>query len=354
MIKGFYICLTILSLSQAISSLSLVPREGEVRKNTNLNETEVDRLAFQQTEAIKKIISDSQQVQLDHAQAQEKPTEPRNQPNKTEINLEELRAKCKHLENMLRLNESKFDEKRSESEYVTPPSSRYPPYPVYFRTKKDKNKATPPSKAFYITRFTPNITTSTTPPPTKDDESNNVKYIKLEPVILQKTFLTNGKVVYYWHKSLPTAMQYSQQPEKERNVATTTVRPTTAASSGIYSFKNFFPFSIGNSDSYEPSSTTTTTTTPKYSDFEDLATQLKFVVPLPYGNPENYSRDPWSFDQFAYYPMPMQPNRVNVRVPYVPTFHVIKALAVPDKYLSSASSEVNEDKHYSDFKPSSA
>lgn len=44
----------------------------------------------------------------------------------------------------------------------------------------------------------PTTTTSTIKPKIK------IKYTKFEPVILQKTILTDGRVMYHWHRSLPT------------------------------------------------------------------------------------------------------------------------------------------------------
>ncbi|XP_044745261.1 uncharacterized protein LOC123307083 [Coccinella septempunctata] len=327
----------------------------------NLNNSEVDKLMTQQTEAIKKIVSDTQQIQLEYPQT-EKPASDTTElkKNYTEINLEDLRVKCQHLERLFRANNSKFEndsQMNSKPVETSTPSmfrKKYPlTYPVYFQGRKDNKYSTPKIKGFYVTTVPTVATSQSTTPKTSKKEQPNVKYIKLEPVILQKTFLTNGKVVYYWHRSLPSAIQYqnSQQESETVPIPSTTQATTTTTASSIYSFRNLFPFySMSNADSYQTESTTTSTTTASTTttaptplqddtkinqDFEDLATQLRFVLPVPYVDPENASRNPWDFDQFAYYPKHLQPTKINMQVPYVPTFHVIKALAVPNRYLSN-------------------
>ncbi|XP_045463916.1 uncharacterized protein LOC123673464 [Harmonia axyridis] len=343
-----------------ISTLS-IPDENVERDTTDPNKSEVDKLMTQQTEAIKKIVSDTQHIQLEYTST-EKPiaSTSDNQKNYTEINLEDLRIKCQHLERLFRANNSKFESdsytntKPIETSTTATYKKRFPlTYPVYFQGRKDKIKySTPKIKGFYVTTTPTETVSSSTTPKTPKKEQPNVKYIKLEPVILQKTFLSNGKVVYYWHKSLPSSIHYQNPPKDVESISiTSTPEPTTTttASSYSYSFRNLFPFySMGNSDSYqtststEPTTTSTTTTTTTTTttestkintDFEDLATQLRFVIPVPFVDPENVSRNPWDFDQFAYYPKPLQPTKINYQVPYVPTFHVIKALAVPNKYL---------------------
>lgn len=71
--------------------------------------------------------------------------------------------------------------------------------------------------------------------------------------------------------------------------------------------------------------------TPSESSEILYAQQLKFVVPVPVNDDEGTIpvRSPWSFDPYVYYPKPLQPNSINVKVPYNPMFHVIKAVKVP-------------------------
>lgn len=360
----------IICFIQRISTLTISDgNEDKEVIDLSLNNSEVDKLMTKQTEAIKKIVSDTQQIQLEYPdkdQAAPKASEPIK--NSTEVNLEDLRIKCQHLERLFRLNNSKFESdsltnlKPEETSTTTIYKKKFPlTYPVYFQGRRDKTKySTPKIKGFYVTTVPTETSSPNTTPKTPKKEQPNVKYIKLEPVILQKTFLSNGKVVYYWHKSLPSAINYPntlQEPEI-KPISTTTQPTTTTTASSIYSFRNLFPFySMSNSDSYYTStestttSTTTTSTAPTPTttttvqvqddtklnpDFEELSTQLRFVVPVPYMDPENASRNPWDFDQFAYYPKPLQPTKINVQVPYVPTFHYIKALAVPNRYLSNS------------------
>lgn len=70
------------------------------------------------------------------------------------------------------------------------------------------------------TKYTPSTTTPSTtttkqtteahdsteaPAPTTSAKPKiKIKYTKFEPVILQKTILTDGRVMYHWHRSLPT------------------------------------------------------------------------------------------------------------------------------------------------------
>ncbi|KAK9878391.1 hypothetical protein WA026_021699 [Henosepilachna vigintioctopunctata] len=350
-----------------------IPRLSNGKEISDLNKTEIDKLVLQQTEAIKKIVSDKQQVHFEYPQEVKADTELDEQENNTtEVNVEDLKIKCEYLEKLIRANNSKFEEIRQADNIETESApnifyrKKFPlqSYPVYFQGRKDNVRATTPKvKGFYITTDSSETTTVSAVTKTSNNVKSNIKYIKLEPVILQKTYLTNGNVVYYWHKSLPSAMHYTHsQKISEKPLETSpTTQPSTTSSSS-YSFRNFFPFyPIGNSDSYqtttESTTTTTTTTTPKnkvYTDFEDLSTHLRFVVPVPSAGADNFTRDPWFFDQFAYYPKSVQPNRVKVEVPYIPTFHVIKALAVPNKYLSDAQvNKVGEvEKSYSKYGPS--
>lgn len=77
----------------------------------------------------------------------------------------------------------------------------------------------------------------------------------------------------------------------------------------------------------------TTTTKSQTETVSDIlyAQQLKFVVPIPVN--DEYGtipvKDPWTFDPYAYFPKPLQPNSLNLQVPYNPIFHVIKAVKVP-------------------------
>lgn len=210
-----------------------------------------------------------------------------------------------------------------------------------------------PINGFYITTEATTTTTTRKPPPVAvstpsptPPSPQNIKYIKLEPVILQKTILNDGRVIYYWHKSLPSTVQLAPSvpmPQTQTLPSTPATTTTSTTPSGGYDFRNFFPsfYSFGGS---EQSATTTTektttapsTTTSATSDASDdlmYEQQLRFVVPVPYANADDQNiRKLGEFDQFAYYPKPLQPETVNLQVPYVPTFHMIKALAVPNQY----------------------
>ncbi|XP_074038589.1 uncharacterized protein [Leptinotarsa decemlineata] len=316
--------------------------------------------------------------------------DPQNVEEKNEVEklaFEMFKRKCEHLQDILRQNKTKPNANRPTSNqhqsrpfYITPKPLYKPIYPT-----------TSKPNGFYITAQ-PSTTRKPivhvqTPPP--------IKYIRLEPVILQKTILSDGRTVYYWHRSLPTAVEYpskfseeAQHTENIKNefvptygyvpqninippppsvpimtsnsyyyptvnqsrntggadkntveVTTESTTTTTTEESSGYGFGSFLPFYSMNKAEPAPSTTTqpTTTSPPPPSTNkvikDDLvyAQQLKFIVPVPYdGTQERLPvQAPWSFDPYAYYPKSLQPRTVDVRVPYSPTFHMIRAVAVP-------------------------
>ncbi|RZB40537.1 hypothetical protein BDFB_012942, partial [Asbolus verrucosus] len=172
-----------------------------------------------------------------------------------------------------------------------------------------------PAAGFYIT--------TETPPPTKPPP---VKYIKLEPVILQKTILGDGRTIYYWHKSLPSAVQVAPAPS--------TPPPTTTTQG--YNFRNFFP-SFYSAGGAEPAGEATTEKTPAALDRPEevlYQQQLRFVVPVYVPPEESDPKKSWQHEQFAYYAKPPQPE-ITLQVPYVPTLHVIKTLTVANQNEAS-------------------
>lgn len=96
-----------------------------------------------------------------------------------------------------------------------------------------------------------------------------------------------------------------------------------------YIYHHFFP-ELKKIEPIPSSTTTTTTTTPKPS--KPMYTEkLRFILRMPYADQEDLSRFPWEFDKYAYYPKNMQPDYVNMAVPYAPTYHMIRRLIVPSK-----------------------
>lgn len=249
------------------------------------NKTVAD-LVQRQTDTIKQIISNHHR---DYPVITKYPADDKQKKNDN-LSLEEIKIKCQHLARLA----------------TTPPPRNT-------------------TSGFYITTDEP--PQSTTPKPVP------IKYIKLEPVILQKTIMSDGRTIYYWHKSIPSQIA----PVSPSTPPPTTTTTTTTTTAPVYNFRNFFPsfYSIGSSESAPATTTEKTTTTEKPDEMQLYQQQLKFVVPVPYAPlDDQIVRKPWEFDQYAYYPKPLQPENVNLQVPYVPTFHVIKAVAVPNQYES--------------------
>lgn len=173
----------------------------------------------------------------------------------------------------------------------------------------------------------------------------NIKYIQLEPVILQKTFLNNGRTLFYWYRSLPTISQYGQTLSAPQN------EPSPLSSQ--------VPIYLTTSPT--TTTTTTTSTTPEppvaVSSEENLdkpageteddavySKQFKFVVTMPYPPSEDVPKTyPWQFDPFAYFPKSLQPRTVNVPIPYSPTYHMIRTLNIsPNTDLSAENASSND------------
>lgn len=338
----------------------------------------------QQADTVKKIVSaQTQQIHreyphlLNYKQPEDSSITP---PKEDTLSLEELRKKCEHFSKIFNITNP--NHRLSSDSQVKPTSNNVQKRPVFIpdRHRPTTQKPLRTVNGFYITQIT------TKKPANQAQElPHNVKFIKLEPVILQKTILSDGRVIYYWHRSLPSSIQQSsvQQPAstqysqvKQPTVAQhyqqhnygpakaslnqvpkpstqysnpsgyyNTPSTTTPSSSGL-GLSNYFPFYWSSGSNAEPTteSTTTSTTvstttsTQKSTDDKErdllYANQLRFVVPVPYEDPENVTKQAWEFDQFAYYPQYLQPNSVNVQVPYVPSFQMIKALTIPNQYVS--------------------
>lgn len=320
--------------------------ETETVENRSISD-----MMLKQTETVKKIVSEQ-------AKHQEYPVITKFDAEHKEINnkemdkmsLEELRIKCQHFAKFF--NTSRLQDTRPPLPQKNDFQIGY--RPIMFEQKKRPVYVppTPPhSPRFPATRpgfyITTQATTTAKPVTTPTPVTSNVKYIRLEPVILQKTILSDGRTVYYWHKSLPSAVAYpaaqtamqTQKPSTESSieeeVVETTEQPHTTTGSyyNRYDIRNFFAFYRSPSTTTEKSTTTTTTTTSKPNVGPLFQNQLRFVVPVPYDSQNGGPvKSTWGFDEFAYYPKDLQPSTVNVQVPYSPSFHVIKALAVPNKY----------------------
>uniref|UniRef100_A0A6P7GP42 Uncharacterized protein LOC114341197 n=1 Tax=Diabrotica virgifera virgifera TaxID=50390 RepID=A0A6P7GP42_DIAVI len=286
--------------------------------------------------------------------------------------ISKLNIKCQHLYRLLYPNKAQSFQNKPSYDHVDDYR------PIYVSTPKPQVRPTYPStmrpSSFYIT--VPTVNTRGPAPSTSP-----IKYIRLEPVILQKTILSNGRTVYYWHKSLPTAVEFSSRsipgenipneetqqantypsgynpfygyyynphlyaspnngyyypgaqnlPIDRRPVETTTepvtTTSTTEESSYSYGLSNFIPFYGGSS---AESTTTTTTeapttapTQPNKASPEDLlyAQQLKFMVPVPYEE-----RPVWNYNPYYYY---QRGTQNPYRVPFSPSYQIVRAVTVP-------------------------
>lgn len=410
--------------------------------NSTNDKNILDEIANQQAENIKQIIAVEQREQagIMNYPGINKPVLQYNEPKKEQplyipqyndpkkeqtlsldkLSLEELKLKCSHLAALLNSNKT--------STTTTPPPNKYINYKFHETSPRPVYIPRPSFRPIYSTTAKPNgfyITQNMkTPKPTLNvPPAAPIKYIRLEPVILQKTILSDGRTMYYWHKSLPTAVEYANSavtqevpnnqppayvappqyeappykygynynpytsnknvygypnngygmtnayyiptknnggsyansypyiehaaPERNQHVEVTTNEPTTTTEATTYNgygLGNFIPFYSFSRGSEASSTTTTTTPAPDHTSEititakpvaekhpgEELlyAQQLKFVVPVPLeGASYRYQ---WGFDPYAYYPKELQPNSVNVQVPYTPTFHMIRAVQVPD------------------------
>lgn len=293
----------VLSLTIADSDQTPLPSEKKSHISSK-NETLID-LIQQQTDSVKRIVS--------HHQTQYPVVTkyPNNKLKQESETFENLKIRCQQL---ARLNAPPRVENKTGFYITAEPT---------------------PTKTTTGTPITITSTSTTTATP-KPKPPQNIKYIKLEPVILQKTILSDGRTIYYWHKSLPSHIA----PPSTTPQPITTPAPTPLPQqqpSANYNFRNFFPsfYPVGSVESTSTTTTEKTTTTTEIEKPDEMyyQHQLRFVVPVPYAPPDDPGvKKPYDFDQFAYYPKQLQPETINMQIPYVPTFHIIKAVAVPNHF----------------------
>lgn len=212
---------TVISLPTTIETTTNTYETLNEDSEQHIRTTEKSVLGDKQTEIIKRIIAEHQDLSSEYT------TVTKREPQQQEIDkipFEQLKVKCQQLARLFGIN--------NISSLVTtgrPPNHKYPDFhsrPVYYPTRATfrpiKYPQTPKPNGFYIT--TQSLISTTTKKPqiaVNDQGTTPIKYIRLEPVILQKTILGDGRVVYLWHKSLPTAVEYpngyspNQQGEKQ-------------------------------------------------------------------------------------------------------------------------------------------
>ncbi|XP_066257795.1 uncharacterized protein [Euwallacea similis] len=310
-------------------------------------------LVNQHYESLRHIIA-SEQGQQDHHRSVKK--EPIIEGDGKILTLDELRSKCQHFSRLFGLNHygntsenlsDSIDKPISTTERFTGrPLIEVTRRPVFIKNRPafiQKNEAgfyvtvAPLSETtkrpFWVTspqypkvsQAMPLTTTTTNTPITTTSSVTTtvkpkitIKYTKYEPVILQKTVLTDGRVMYHWHRSLPTTplelaappptyeyplpMPISQRNFDLSNEHTVNPNSTTSTTTEKSSWL-FMPFSsiFGSAQEEETTTAETITTSstvmansdevqnivksvasshPSAEDFKPA--QLKLVVPIHY------------------------------------------------------------------------
>lgn len=85
----------------------------------------------------------------------------------------------------------------------------------------------------------------------------------------------------------------------------------------------------------------TTTSSTTQAPLNLYTEKMRFILKLPYPKTERLSNFPWEFDKYAYYPKHLQPDFVNMPMPYAPTYHMIRRLIIPSKVPGSYIVETN-------------
>lgn len=261
----------------------------------------------QQTEAIKKIISaQKQQVEYPIVTRQDATVKETIKESTKDAN-EDLHVRCQQVLN------------QQWQKTTTPPTIKNDKLEIITNINES------PTEKPYGPLVRPEMLKSKLPNNIKTklgltENENNIQLIKFEPVILQKTILKDGQVLYYWHKSLPFP-QYLMVPKLQ------------------YPSQGFSANSAHKPQIPYPTSTTSTTTTtprPISTTKEPLySEELRFVVPMPYGPDGSPPKFPSQFDPYAYYPKYLQPQTMNVEIPYQPTFPILKTLVIPNKFIQN-------------------
>ncbi|XP_031347320.1 uncharacterized protein LOC116173774 [Photinus pyralis] len=282
---------------------------GKVNENRNENKT-IQKLVQDQTDIIKKIISSEK----------DKISDPNTRIQHETV--EDLHKKCEQLKEKEKSEPKTHNHDRSTTE--TPNQQR--PFNYFYITR---NASQPVNSQLFPYQYSSshknnlelntnsvNVFTSRTgnPPPAQLHNgqafpSPDIKYVQLEPVMLQKMVLNDGQELLYWYRSPDLNSQYLPQvPE------TTTSAPPTSTPLPTQKITPHYEIQYSSAQKESPAKQ-----------------QMKFVIPIQYPTDgvEILKRYPWEFDPYAYYPKPLQPLTVRVPVPYVPMFHMIRTLTIP-------------------------
>lgn len=359
-----------------------------VIKPSNQNKT-ISDLVKEQAETIKKIVSSQKQSQIDY------PTVTRREPDikmdsnikekKERESIEQLRLKCQHLFKLMNKNEDGASTIQTTAAIEsTTPFATIIPFGPAIKPEFLKNKSKPTTQNLdnvYIFESTSpqqeltnndNLAVESTQqnpivikPFLNEDSNNNynnvqglsysyptngpngqeVKYIKLEPVILQRMLLSNGQNYFYWYRTVPNYMkyaepaQYNQQLNSVQDHNTQLIYdyplPVTATPRNVPTTTRGKQTTQTLPQTTTTVPTTTTTTQQTVAPDNSYKHEFKFVVPYSFTGKQSLHASQ-QFDPYAYYPKYLQPNTMNVQVPYMPTFNMIKTLNIPkiDENLS--------------------
>lgn len=259
---------------QTLGAPSAAEKPPEILPVQPKNRT-LEQIMTDQTEAVRKIIEAQRQSEIDYPVVTKKETDIKQVTEKAKDSIDEIHAQCQQL---LKQQQQKTTTTTTEKQ-----QAEAKPKPLGPFVRPDLNRR----------KFNGLV----------NDNVDNVKLIKFEPVILQKTVLKDGQVVYYWHKSLPFPQYFMVNPE-EATTSTSTTTTTTPRP---------------------------TSTTGSYQE-QIYGQQLRFVLPVPYPAEGAYKHSS-NYDPYAYYSRYVHPQHaVPVELPVPPTLPIIKTLIVPNKY----------------------
>lgn len=273
-------------------------------------------LIKQQTEAIRRIVQ-AKSLELQHS---------------VDINDSILISKCQQL---AKLQDGKKSENNSEivREYIDKEKDA-------IIDKEDPNNPDPEDQDSIHEESTHNENKIKTPEIlnlVKVDDEQEMTSIKPQ-VPVSKSPNTPKTETQITH--LQTQTVQPQQNILPSQFPTTTLKSSTTTKSQKYGSSYGKPFyyiyhRLFPEKTEKPTTTTTAATTTTTEAGEYYTENLRFILRMPYLKNEPISNYPWEFDRYAYYPKHMQPDYVNVAVPYSPVFHMIRRLIVPGKIPGS-------------------
>ncbi|XP_050292859.1 uncharacterized protein LOC126733562 isoform X2 [Anthonomus grandis grandis] len=339
------------------------PQRIDLRKT----DYETKTLAKQQLQTIREIIAaDFEQLEKSR-QKDKKPKKEKSIQVTVEDSgfptLEELRAKCQFLAKLYENLGEPSEEKPAKDEALNittpiklPEINRTFIPRVQETTTKALSKPTgtqayPRVAISAVQSSTHKIITSTTTPNTTElpTKKINIRYTKFEPVILQKTILTDGRVIYNWYRSLPTTavdfaelppissppqFEYNPMAEEISERTPSGVHTTTTTTKRSSWFDPFGLFGGGipekeettttESSTSQPSTTISTTFRPKVQTSTPITTTpeplVKIIVPVRYG-PIDASRAPQNAPDTSYrQQLPSRQEITPPKIEHIPRF----------------------------------